>query len=99
MFVAASATAAAPAAPAAFSIGALAIGGSALLTRRLLGAKLLGRSTVVILMRDWVFAGGVVPPSDLVALSEAGIRAFLGPGTTIIDCAQTLLAGIRAPQT
>jgi methylmalonyl-CoA mutase len=46
-----------------------------------------------------VFAGGVVPPSDLVALSEAGIRAFLGPGTTIIDCAQTLLAGIRAPQT
>src|SRR5664280_218267 len=46
-----------------------------------------------------VFAGGVVQPSDLVDLREAGNRAFLGPGTTIIDCAQTLLAGIRAPQT
>jgi methylmalonyl-CoA mutase len=45
-----------------------------------------------------VFAGGVVPPPDLEALREAGIKAFLGPGTTIIDCARTLLAGIRAPR-
>jgi methylmalonyl-CoA mutase len=43
-----------------------------------------------------VFAGGVVPPPDLEALRDAGVRAFLGPGTTIIDCARTLLAGIRA---
>ena len=45
-----------------------------------------------------VFAGGVVPPPDLEALREAGIKAFFGPGTTIIDCARTLLAGIRAPR-
>jgi methylmalonyl-CoA mutase len=43
-----------------------------------------------------VFAGGVVPPPDVQALGQAGVRAFLGPGTTIIECAQTLLAGIGA---
>jgi len=45
-----------------------------------------------------VFAGGVVPAPDVEALRRAGIKAFLGPGTTIIDCARTLLAGIRASQ-
>jgi methylmalonyl-CoA mutase len=43
-----------------------------------------------------VFAGGVVPPPDVQALRQAGVRAFLGPGTTIIECARTLLAGIGA---
>ena len=43
-----------------------------------------------------VFVGGVVPPKDIQALRAAGIAAFLGPGTTIIDCAHTLLAGIGA---
>ena len=46
-----------------------------------------------------VFAGGVVPPLDVEALHEAGVKAVLGPGTTIIDCARTLLAGIHAPRT
>jgi len=43
-----------------------------------------------------VFAGGVIPPPDLAALQRAGVKAVLGPGTTIIECARTLLAGIRA---
>ena len=43
-----------------------------------------------------MFAGGVVPAPDVPALHEAGIVAVLGPGTTITDCALTLLAGIRA---
>jgi methylmalonyl-CoA mutase len=43
-----------------------------------------------------VFAGGVVPAPDVEALHEAGVKAVMGPGTTIIDCARTLLAGIRA---
>jgi methylmalonyl-CoA mutase len=43
-----------------------------------------------------VFAGGVIPPPDVEALQAAGVKAVLGPGTTIIDCARTLLAGIRA---
>ncbi|MEI6448393.1 MAG: methylmalonyl-CoA mutase [Actinomycetes bacterium] len=43
-----------------------------------------------------VFAGGVIPPLDVEALHEAGVEAVLGPGATIIECARTLLAGIRA---
>ena len=43
-----------------------------------------------------VFVGGVVPPHDVPLLREAGVSAVLGPGTTLIDCARTLLAGIRA---
>ena len=43
-----------------------------------------------------VFAGGVIPPSDVAGLLAAGVVAVLGPGTTIIECARTLLIGIPA---
>ncbi len=45
-----------------------------------------------------VFAGGVVPPPDVAGLLDAGVAAVLGPGTTIIECARSLLAGIPAPR-
>ena len=45
-----------------------------------------------------VFAGGVIPPPDVAGLLAAGVVAVLGPGTTIIECAQSLLAGIPAPR-
>jgi methylmalonyl-CoA mutase cobalamin-binding domain/chain len=45
-----------------------------------------------------VFAGGVVPPPDVAGLLDAGVTAVLGPGTTIIECARSLLAGIPAPR-
>jgi len=43
-----------------------------------------------------VFVGGVVPAQDVPALEEAGVKAVLGPGTTVVDCARTVLAGIEA---
>jgi methylmalonyl-CoA mutase len=45
-----------------------------------------------------VFAGGIVPPPDVAGLVDAGVAAVLGPGTTIIECARSLLAGIPAPR-
>jgi methylmalonyl-CoA mutase len=45
-----------------------------------------------------VFAGGVVPPPDVAGLLDAGVAAVLGPGTTIIECARSLLDGIPAPR-
>jgi methylmalonyl-CoA mutase len=45
-----------------------------------------------------VFAGGVIPPPDVAGLLDAGVAAVLGPGTTIIECARSLLAGIPAPR-
>jgi methylmalonyl-CoA mutase len=46
-----------------------------------------------------VFAGGVIPPQEVAGLRAAGVVAVLGPGTPIVDCARTLLAGIRASRT
>ena len=46
-----------------------------------------------------VFAGGVIPPQEVAGLRAAGVVAVLGPGTPIVDCARTLLAGIRASHT
>ncbi len=43
-----------------------------------------------------VVVGGVVPAHDVPALLAAGVTAVLGPGTTVVDCARTVIAGIEA---
>ncbi len=42
-----------------------------------------------------VFVGGIVPARDVPALEQEGVKAVLGPGTTLTDCAMTILKGIE----
>ena len=49
----------------------------------------LGRSDIVIVV------GGVIPPQDYDALTEAGAAHIFGPGTIIADAAVELLADLK----
>ncbi len=42
-----------------------------------------------------VIAGGVIPPKDYDQLHAAGVSLIFGPGTNIIEAAQTTLSAIR----
>jgi methylmalonyl-CoA mutase len=42
-----------------------------------------------------VIAGGVIPPKDYDQLHSAGVSLIFGPGTNIIEAAQTTLTAIR----
>ena len=42
-----------------------------------------------------VIAGGVIPPKDYDQLHAAGVSLIFGPGTNIIEAAQTTLTAIR----
>ena len=43
-----------------------------------------------------VFAGGVIPRKDYQALYDHGVAAIFGPGTTIPDCAKSVLDAIES---
>ncbi|MBS1848070.1 MAG: methylmalonyl-CoA mutase, partial [Actinobacteria bacterium] len=38
-----------------------------------------------------VVCGGVIPPKDYAALTDAGVAATFGPGTNVLDAAETVL--------
>jgi methylmalonyl-CoA mutase C-terminal domain/subunit len=42
-----------------------------------------------------VTAGGIIPDDDIPALTEAGVAAVFGPGTTIGEVAEFLRANVR----
>ena len=42
-----------------------------------------------------VIAGGVIPPKDYDQLHNAGVALIFGPGTNIIEAAQTTVNAIR----
>jgi methylmalonyl-CoA mutase len=42
-----------------------------------------------------IVVGGVIPPADYPALSEAGAKAVFGPGTNIPEAAADLLAKLN----
>jgi methylmalonyl-CoA mutase len=44
-----------------------------------------------------IIAGGVIPKQDYPFLTQHGCAAIFGPGTPIIDCAETLLNILGAP--
>lgn len=44
-----------------------------------------------------IIAGGVIPKQDYPFLAQHGCAAIFGPGTPIIDCAETLLNILGAP--
>jgi methylmalonyl-CoA mutase len=52
--------------------------------------KDLGRDDILVVV------GGVIPPEDYDALTEAGAAAIFGPGTVIADAALELLARLDA---
>ncbi len=38
-----------------------------------------------------VVVGGVIPPDDYAELTDAGVDAIFGPGSNIVECAETVL--------
>ena len=56
------------------------------------------RAELAKLDRDdiMIVVGGVIPPADYPALSEAGAAAVFGPGTVIAEAAVNLLEKLRA---
>ena len=65
------------------------------------GAHMTLLPRICALLRDQgqddvlVTAGGIIPDDDVPALTEAGVSAVFGPGTTIASVAAFLRANVR----
>ncbi len=61
---------------------------------------LLPRITRLLRERDMddvlVVAGGIIPDDDVATLTEAGVAAVFGPGTTIAQVADFIRAHVRS---
>jgi methylmalonyl-CoA mutase, C-terminal domain len=42
-----------------------------------------------------VFAGGIIPESDIAGLKEAGVQAVYGPGTTMSEVVEAIQRAVR----
>jgi methylmalonyl-CoA mutase len=42
-----------------------------------------------------VVCGGVIPPQDYQFLYDSGVAAIFGPGTNIVEAANTVLSAVQ----
>ena len=66
-------------------MSSLAAGHKTLLPQLIEELKKLGREDIMVV------CGGVIPPQDYAALTQAGVAAIYGPGTNIPQAAAEIL--------
>ncbi len=71
-------------------VSTLAAGHNTLVPELLRELKKIGADDVIVVL------GGVIPPHDHEHLLKLGVKAIFGPGTSVIDAAQKILAILSA---